>query len=141
MYNNYYRQDLFQTFERSAAISVRNHLNVPLKRINVKLTHGDFGTPAPNMIGANSSGYFTVNNYGLANFFGPEGSVTYIAQGPIKGQNNVKIIIYWEHPLGPTKSIYTATSNPSGLIRYTLNPPADVIEGWHQRLTIEIFES
>lgn len=141
-------RDVSDVFSREAKITIKNKLNTSLKRtsINTKNGHfkkGSYGAeqkPAET-ISAGGVTTFIVNNEGFTYVKGPEGTVTYTATSPIKGVEDVKIVIYWEHPLGPTKSTYNVSSVPAGLVKYTSYPPADAIAGWKQDIELIITEA
>lgn len=141
-------REVGDVFSRESRITIKNNLSTDLIRTNINTKNGHFKKgsygaeekPAEK-IPAGGKTTFIVNNEGFTYIKGPEGSVTYTTSEPLKGNTEPKIVVYWEHPLGPTKSTYNATSIPAGLISYTLYPPEDAIAGWNQDIEIVITEA
>ncbi|MCM1992129.1 aegerolysin family protein [Oceanirhabdus seepicola] len=150
-YNDCYDEtfrDINDLFTRESNITIRNNLNTTLMRTNVKLKSGHFrkGTweeeelPG-SIISSGDKTTFSVNNEGISYVNGPEGSVTYTTATPLKGVDNPRIVISWNNPLGTEQSTYVATSYPSELIKHTLYPPVDALDGWNQNIEIVISET
>jgi hypothetical protein len=97
---------------RNATLTIDNETTFELEWRASDITHGKFqkGHEPPGIIGANSTGTFSVGNKTGA-LIGPEGTVTYVATSQ---DETVAIVFYWNHPFGKPISAYEVWSEPEG---------------------------
>ncbi|WDV46604.1 hypothetical protein PV797_02645 [Clostridiaceae bacterium M8S5] len=131
----YYPMTTDDLFTRYTEILLRNFTfyDWKLKHYNVIGGHFDRYYP-PKEIRSNSIGVITTSNSGLGYIQGPEGTITYTA---VIDGIKTDIIFYYLHPVGPSKSIYTISTNPSGMVKYDLDPANP--EGWNQSVMVNVY--
>ncbi len=105
---------------RNAKITIWNLTNGILTRKSYNVMHGKFqkGYEPPNEIKAGKMSSFEVGNR-TGSKIGPKGTVTYrITQG----DEEFKVIFFWDHPFAHKSSVYRCYSEPLGKISAVLEP-------------------
>ena len=128
-----YSRDFFDIFTRYTSIYIRNFTGADWKLKGYNIIGGHFDQYPPKEIKAGHMGGFSTSNGGLAYVQGPEGTLTY--QGKINGVDT-DIILYYMHPVGPSKSIYTITTKQENMVNWSLDPGDPT--GWKQLVFVNV---
>jgi 1-phosphatidylinositol phosphodiesterase len=111
--------------ERNAEIRIVNQTGYILKYESEHTDHGKY-KQSPTDIAKGDTGIFKVINRDSGSY-GPKGTVTYKATvWSNKLPIDIKLVFFWNHPIGKADSSYTAYSEPTGLMNYSLNPARPV---------------